>query len=72
MNTTLSVIKDPFIAEAVGNIVIGRVKAATPYWFAIVYFEAGHTTGQQRTPNCSNFDEVCMALKTILDAVKNK
>lgn len=69
----LSVIKDPFVKDSVGDIIIHRVTGwGDVYWRARVKFTNGNTSGEQETPKCNTYEEVIIHLKQILDSVKNK
>lgn len=70
----ISVIKDPFDKELIEGVQIIYMTNlfGKKYWFAIVEFKNGHTTGKQRTPDCDTFEEVYAQLKLILDSVRNK
>lgn len=69
----LSVIKDPFTKESVSEIMIRYTTDwSNPHWYAKVCFKNGHTSGEQKTPNCKDFDEVLAHLKQIINSVENK
>lgn len=69
----LSVIKDPFNPESITDVDIhgqyawGNKKF---YWYARVKFMNGNTAGEQRTPDCSTFEEVVAAIKQIINSIK--
>lgn len=66
----ISVIKDPFQKDCVGDIMIHYTTSFnTVYWYATVEFKNGNTTGKQKTPQCQTFEEVVTHLKQILNSV---
>lgn len=69
----LSVIKDPFNKDCVGDIAIHYTSTfGKPYWWARVEFKNDNTKGEQRTPNCGTFEEIVAQVKIILDSVRDK
>lgn len=70
-NHTLSIIKDPFLKDCVGNIGINRSSwGGKYYWWGRVEFINGNTKGEQKTPDCETFEEVLSAVKQILNSIK--
>ena len=69
--TELSVIKDPFGKDHVGDIIIHYRSTCIdkPYWVGSVEFRNGNTKGEQRTPHCDTFEELVAAMKQIMDSV---
>lgn len=67
-----SVINNPFSKSGVMRMMIVYVGEMSPtYWYAKIEFQNGLTKGEQRTPNCANFDEVMQHIKAIEESLNN-
>ena len=67
----LSIIQDPFKKDKVDGISIFMFSRnnGTFYWIAKVTFKNGNTIGEQKTSNCSSYEEVYTQLKQILESL---
>jgi len=72
ISKNISVIKDPFHSDNITEIFIHYFGKSSykSYWWAIVKFKNGNTTGEQRTPDCPDFATVIAELKTISESIK--
>jgi hypothetical protein len=69
----LSTLKDPFIKDSISGITIRYTTAGRkPYWYALVEFKNGNTSGEQRLGECDTFEEIVLQVKLLLDELKNK
>lgn len=65
-----SVIKDPFNKNQITSILIkfnGEYRQS--YWYGVVEFRNGNTRGEQRTKDCSSYEELMIEMKAIYDSL---
>lgn len=70
----ISIINDPFKPNCITNIWISYHNSGfgNPHWSGKVTFVNGKTTGEQKTNNVRNFEQVVVEMKQILDSINNK
>lgn len=67
----ISVIKDPFKKDCVGNVwMYYRTDFGNCYWEGWVEFKNGNTDGKQTTPKCKTFEEVVASIRQILSSIE--
>jgi len=68
----LSIVQDPFKKDKVDSISIMMEKVIFSkeyYWYAMVRFKNGNTSGSQRTSDCKTYEQVYIELKQILESL---
>jgi hypothetical protein len=70
---SLSVIKDPFLADNITKLYIfGRYDGGKFTFMGCVEFLNGSTYGEQRTEDCDTFEECVSKIKQIFNEVNSK
>lgn len=74
-STDITVFKDPFQSSCIDEITIQYrrpIFATKHIWQARVEFKNDLTSGQQKTPECSTWEELMLQLKSIYSSLQVK